>query len=70
MSDNIEKRAAYMWLAVAVMAFVFLMTITFGALWNDNDNVREKEHTKRDRIAACVTSNDVVGCLNAAETKR
>lgn len=65
-----HKRNLVGYMVVAGLVFVASMAMLFVMVWNDHANTTTREQTKRDRIAACVQSNDVVGCLKAAEGAR
>ena len=53
-------------LIAMALVFVTVMSMVGAVLHDDLTTVRENGRTNRDRIAACVTSTDVVGCLKEA----
>lgn len=61
-----DKILAKMWIVImAIVAITTIVTFSVVSVQNRLDNA-DDNNTARDRIAACVQSNDVVGCLNAA----
>lgn len=66
--SNREFWAREFWAAVAVGVAGFVLAFLFiGGLFFDMERDRaSEERIAKDRIAACVTSDDVVGCLKEA----